>query len=155
MISADNNCVCNSLVIDDVYVLNSLYYQKLGEVWDHETKDFKVLYKPLYCCSSKAGSYEAHHLATSTFERWNRKFIPVTNCAVESLPEEIRRHIVSSSSIREMSAGHDSLPLLSTALPTSMQKGSTRVTTLVDVPPSSSLGGCKCHRSLQQSNLSQ
>lgn len=63
-----------------IYYLPPYYYQKLGEVWDHEIKDFKIFYKPLYSCESKVNSYEAHHLAVSTFERWYRRFIPSLLC---------------------------------------------------------------------------
>ena len=123
------------LVNTAVYVLDSKYYQKIGEVWDHETKDFKILYKPLYCCPSKTGSYEAHHLATSTFERWNRKFSLVRSCDIESLPAEVKSHVVATRSVQDLSAGNNSLPLLSTELPKTMQKGSTRVTTIIEEPP--------------------
>lgn len=128
----------------DIFYLNSQYYQKLGEVWDHETKDFKVLYKPLYCCGSKEGSFEAHHLATSTFERWERKFIPLERCEeftdLSSLPEEVRGHLVSRGSVHALTGGNPSLPLESSALPGPMQRGSAKVTTTVavDVVPSSS-----------------
>lgn len=126
---------CN-VSIHDVYTLNDQYYQKLGEVWDHETKDFKVLYKPLYCCGSKAGSYEAHHLATSTFERWERRFIPLKDCVVDSLPEEVRGHVVSRSSVQDLTGGNETLPRLSCSFPAAMLRGSARVTTMAEDPAS-------------------
>jgi hypothetical protein len=93
----------------DIYYLDNLYYQKLGEVWDHETKDFKVFYKPLYSCAAKPGSYEAHALATSTFERWTRKFIPISQLPSDHLlPEEISRYLVSKKAIEELTQGSSS-----------------------------------------------
>lgn len=97
------------------------------KVWDHETKDFKVLYKPLYCCHSKPGSFEAHHLAVSTFERWQRKFIPVSNCRLMDLPKNVQHHLVSSNCISRMTAGNESLPLESTPYAPSMMKSSGRI----------------------------
>jgi uncharacterized protein YqfB (UPF0267 family) len=130
-------------VIPGVYVLDSKYYQKLGEghyshfiitifdlllsVWDHETKDFKVLYKPLYRCGSKPGSFEAHHLAVSTFIRWESKFIHLPNCRLRDLPADVQQHLVSSNCVAHMSVGNGSLPLQSTPFPSSMAKGSAGV----------------------------
>mmetsp|Transcript_39726 Transcript_39726/g.62026 ORF Transcript_39726/g.62026 Transcript_39726/m.62026 type:complete len:254 (-) Transcript_39726:2371-3132(-) len=62
----------NSIV--GIYELDGKYYQCLGEAWSHTEKQFAVLYKPLYNCSAKPGSFEAHELATSSYERWFRKF---------------------------------------------------------------------------------
>jgi hypothetical protein len=126
----------------DIYVLDSKYYQKLGEVWDHETKDFKVLYKPLYNCGSKSGSYEAHHLATSTFERWQRKFTPVRAWNRAALSSGgARDHVVAPASVLDLSAGNDRLPLLSVPLPYSVQKGSAPVSTVVGELPAAAPPG--------------
>ena len=143
-------------VPNGIYILDCKYYQKIGEAWDHETKDFKVLYKPLYSCPSKPGSYEAHHLATSTFERWNRKFRFVSDDELESLPEGVKSYVVPAESIRDVSAGNDSLSLLTTPLHPSVLKGSAKVTTIVeDFPaptppplPSESLLTCTSAESL-------
>lgn len=85
----------------DIYSLDNKYYQKLGEVWDHETKDFKVLYKPLYYCESKMGSFEAHYLAVSTFVRWNSKFLKINNNELQNLQEDVKCHIVSFAAVKE------------------------------------------------------
>jgi hypothetical protein len=93
----------------DIYYLDNLYYQKLGEVWDHETKDFKVFYKPLYSCEAKPGSYEAHSLAVSTFERWIRKFIPISRLPSDHhFPDEILQYLVSKKAIEELTQGSSS-----------------------------------------------
>ena len=141
----------------NIYTLESKYYQKLGEgmtsqinipcigviyviiVWDHETKDFKVLYKPMYCCGSKKGSFEAHHLAVSTFERWERKFTPVHICRLEELPAHVRIHVVSSKSVLDLSSGNDSLPLASVPLPPQMQKSSSQISVTASEPTSAIL----------------
>lgn len=39
-----------------VYELSGQYYQVLGHAWDHEVKDFKVLYRPLYHCELKVAN---------------------------------------------------------------------------------------------------
>jgi hypothetical protein len=57
-----------------VYELKGQYYQLLGHAWDHETKDFKVIYRPLYHCEASEGRFEAHVLASSHFSRWESKF---------------------------------------------------------------------------------
>lgn len=67
------------------------YYQVMGHVWDHEAKEFKVLYRPLYHCEFKPDRFEAHVLAVSHFERWERLF---RSCAVSSLPAEARARIL-------------------------------------------------------------
>ena len=64
-----------------VYELKGQYYQELGHAWDHETKDFKVIYRPLYHCEASDGRFEAHVLASSHFERWE-KFRRVTPAEV-------------------------------------------------------------------------
>ena len=58
----------------EVWELKGEYYQVLGHAWDHEVKDFKVVYRPLYHCPASAGRFEAHALATSHFSRWESKF---------------------------------------------------------------------------------
>ncbi len=67
----------------DLWELNGEYYQVLAHAWDHEVKDFKVVYRPLYHCTAKAGRFEAHYMAVSHFSRWESKFRKLTN-------EEIR-----------------------------------------------------------------
>ena len=57
-----------------LYELKGDYYQMLGHAWDHEVKDFKVIYRPLYLCDAKADRFEAHYLAASHFSRWDEKF---------------------------------------------------------------------------------
>lgn len=119
---------------EEIYIFSEKYYQKLGEVWDHETKDFKVLYKPLYACGSKEGSFEAHHLAVSTFERWERKFTKVQD--PETLSEVQKHFLVSADNVRDLSAGNSALPLVTAPLPAVVSKSSAVVTVLVsDVVP--------------------
>ena len=132
----------------ELYELGGRLYQKLGEVWDHAAKDFRVLYKPLYRCASKPGSFEAHHLATSSFERWERKFTRVERSGgvsegvsggvreevSEGVSEEVEQHVVSGEHVRALSAGNPSLPLHSRPLPAAMLRGSARVTTVVEEP---------------------
>ena len=60
-----------------VYELKGEYYQVLGHAWDHESKDFRVVYRPLYHCRAAAERFEAHVLAISTFARWESKFARV------------------------------------------------------------------------------
>ena len=60
--------------------------QVLGHAWDHETKDFKVVYRPLYHCGHKVDSYEAHVLAVSHFSRWDTKFQRIPSSQV---PREV------------------------------------------------------------------
>lgn len=124
-------------LFDNLYYLNEKYYQKLGEVWDHETKDFKVLYKPLYCCNSKVGSFEAHHLATSTFERWEGKFTRVTSLDEIEHIQELKDYIVSNGSIRELSRGNPKLPTVSTPIPCKLQVASAKAIVHVEDVPSS------------------
>ena len=40
--------------------LKGKYYQWLGDAWDHDSKDFKPCYRPLYSCDAKADRFEAH-----------------------------------------------------------------------------------------------
>jgi len=56
--------------------------QVLGHAWDHETKDFKVVYRPLYHCGHKPDGYEAHIMAISHFSRWDTKFKRIPNSQV-------------------------------------------------------------------------
>ena len=58
-----------------VFALGGKYYQLLGHVWSHTTRDFEVLYRPLYDCGPKPGSFEGHALATSSLARWDAKFV--------------------------------------------------------------------------------
>lgn len=90
----------------DLYYLDGIYYQKLGEVWDHDIKDFKVLYKLLYSCGARAGSYEAHTLAISSFQRWSSKFIPISLLPSDHhFPQEITPYLVSRKAIDELTQG--------------------------------------------------
>jgi hypothetical protein len=61
-----------------IFVLKGQYYQLLGHAWDHETKDFKVIYRPLYHCKAAEGRFEAHTLASSHFSRFESKFQAVS-----------------------------------------------------------------------------
>lgn len=70
----------------EIYECGGRHYHLLGYVWDHEVKDFKVLYRTLYECGAKAGCYEAHALAVSTFERWQARFRRVE---LDSLPSDV------------------------------------------------------------------
>eukprot|EP00927_Polykrikos_kofoidii_P022640 TRINITY_DN21072_c0_g1_i2.p1 TRINITY_DN21072_c0_g1~~TRINITY_DN21072_c0_g1_i2.p1 ORF type:complete len:382 (+),score=67.38 TRINITY_DN21072_c0_g1_i2:78-1223(+) len=67
----------------EVYELKGQFYQVLGHAWDHEVKQFKVIYRPLYTCFRKPGSFEAHQLACSHFSRWESKFKKVMDIARE------------------------------------------------------------------------
>ena len=73
-----------------VYELKGDYYQLLGHAWDHEVKDFKVIYRPLYHCPAAADRFEAHVLAASHFSRWDEKFRLLTPEEVAELPREVR-----------------------------------------------------------------
>jgi hypothetical protein len=81
-----------------IYELGGLFYQVLGHAWDHEVKDFKVVYRPLYHCEAKPGSFPAHTLAVSHFSRWEQKFARVRFdseaqfCA--RVPAEVRARIL-------------------------------------------------------------
>ena len=74
-----------------IYVLKGQYYQLLGHAWDHETKDFKVIYRPLYHCEAKSDSFEAHVLAASHFSRWEEKFQRVSYAEV---PASVRAWVL-------------------------------------------------------------
>lgn len=117
----------------DVYALAGKYYQKIGEVWDHETKDFKVLYKPLYACGSKPGSFEAHHLAVSTFTRWESKFVKVDLCNLEDevICSMCNSFVVSEKCVDEVSRGNDSLALTSVPFPEAMANASASVSVTI------------------------
>ena len=119
-----------------VYHLDGKYYQKLGEVWDHETKDFKIFYKPLYNCGSKVGSFEAHYLAVSTFERWNSKFHFVSD--LSSIPAEVTPFIVPQIATAQLANGNTAFPLTTNVIPPPIaaNKGSVQVPSL----PSKILG---------------
>jgi hypothetical protein len=124
---------------ETIFILDEKYYQKLGEVWDHETKDFKILYKPLYSCPSKNGSFEAHHLATSTFERWHRKFIPLTSLENHSLPDSLRDYLLDQASLGSLTRGNPSLPATTKPLSKFVRHGSVigivTVPSLISSPP--------------------
>ena len=62
----------------NIYELNGEYYQVLGHAWDHEVKEFKVAYRPLYHCTAKNTRFPSHNLAVSHFSRWEEKFKRVT-----------------------------------------------------------------------------
>ena len=71
--------------------LKGKYYQWLGDAWDHDSKDFKPCYRPLYSCDAKADRFEAHVLAVRSFEKWEQMFAP---CTYEELSLEARRFVV-------------------------------------------------------------
>lgn len=77
----------------EVYSLKGKFYQVLGHAWDHETKQFKVIYRPLYHCLRKAGSFEAHTLASSHFSRWESKFRRVEDIYAE-LDNEAKAYLL-------------------------------------------------------------
>ena len=66
--------------------LGGKYYQVLGHAWDHTQEDFCVVYRPLYHCEAKPNRFEAHIMATSSFERWESKFKQV---APEDIPDDV------------------------------------------------------------------
>lgn len=70
-----------------VYELNGDYYQVLGAAWDHEVKDFKVVYRPLYHCTAKEDRFEAHALAVSHYSRWESKFKRVAD--TKAIPPDV------------------------------------------------------------------
>ena len=87
----------------EVFELKGQHYQWLGEAWDHQTKDFKVLYKPLYCCSPHGGvdltdRFEAHILAVTHYARWAAKFQP-NKVRVETLPADAKRRVVPAGAL--------------------------------------------------------
>ena len=59
----------------------------VGHAWDHEVKDFKVVYRPLYHCTAKEDRFEAHCMAVSHFSRWEEKFRPVPPAELSDLWE--------------------------------------------------------------------
>ena len=65
----------------DVWSLKGEYYQVLGHAWNHEKKDFDVVYRPLYHCDAAEGRFEGHVLAVSHFSRWDAKFERVADLA--------------------------------------------------------------------------
>lgn len=81
----------------DIWELKGQYYQVIGHAWDHEVKEFKVVYRPLYHCEAKPGSFEAHYLAVSHFSRWEEKFRKVNLEDKEErtkIPEDARKRIL-------------------------------------------------------------
>jgi hypothetical protein len=89
--------------------------------------DFKVLYKPLYDCGSKDGSFEAHHLAVSTFERWEQKFEPVPS-GLSGLPPDAAAFVVPSAALSALSAGRTVGVAETSALPAGLTGGRGCVT---------------------------
>ena len=79
----------------------------LGHAWDHEVQDFKVVYRPLYHCSSKEGSFEAHVLAVSHFSRWEDKFVRVKgpdggfHSVPAALPAEARELLLAGPFVKD------------------------------------------------------
>jgi hypothetical protein len=74
-----------------VFELKGQYYQVLGHAWDHEVRDFKVVYRPLYHCTAQPERFEAHTLACSHFSRWEEKFRgPLEPAELSTLPEAVR-----------------------------------------------------------------
>ena len=67
----------------EIFELCGQYYQKIGEAWDHEVKQFKVVYRPLYHCPREAERFEAHYMAVSHFSRWEEKFRPCDVCDMD------------------------------------------------------------------------
>lgn len=61
----------------EIYQCGDKRYQLLASVWDHETGDFKILYKCLYEVQAKVGSYEKHEYAVSHYSRFRSKFTRV------------------------------------------------------------------------------
>lgn len=83
------------------------YYQVLGHAWDHEVRDFKVVYRPLYHCSSKENRFEAHTIAVSHFSRWEEKFSRVTgpdggfHSVTAALPAEVRELLLPGPFVKD------------------------------------------------------
>jgi len=75
-----------------VYELNGLYYQKLGEAWNHGSKCFQIIYRPLYHCKRQPGRFEAHLLAISNFDRFETKFAKVD---WKEVPMSVRRMVLA------------------------------------------------------------
>ena len=71
----------------EIWELNGDYYQVIGHAWDHEVKDFKVVYRPLYHCTAKPDRFEAHYMAVSHFSRWEEKFRKVPEEEMDKIPK--------------------------------------------------------------------
>ena len=82
----------------ECYELKGEYYQVIGHAWDHQTKDFKVIYRPLYHCPSAVDRFEAHVLAASHFERWDDKFKRVP---LSSLPAAAARRVLAGPFVHD------------------------------------------------------
>ncbi|CAD7964356.1 unnamed protein product [Amoebophrya sp. A120] len=87
------------LRLPDIWELKGDYYQVLGHAWDHEVKDFKVIYRPLYHCTAKPDRFQAHYLAASHFARWESKFHKVVYASrreyEELVPEKVRKFVLA------------------------------------------------------------
>jgi hypothetical protein len=109
--------------------LTARRYQKLGEVWDHQTKDFKVLYKPLYNCSPEGGvglvgRFEAHMLAVSHFSRWQSKFEP-NRVSAATIPAEAKSYLVDPAALSSgptWSYLVETVPVEAVAIPTGLSE---------------------------------
>jgi hypothetical protein len=73
----------------EVWELKGEYYQVLGHAWDHEVKDFKVCYRPLYHCVAAAGRFEGHVLACSHYSRWESKFRRLKGATVSEIESQL------------------------------------------------------------------
>ena len=83
------------VVEKNIYELNGEYYQVLGHAWDHEVKEFKVVYRPLYHCTAKKTRFPAHNLAVSHFSRWEEKFNRVTTKEeFDKIPKNVHQLIL-------------------------------------------------------------
>ncbi|CAD7933350.1 unnamed protein product [Amoebophrya sp. A25] len=84
--------------LPDIWELKGEYYQVLGHAWDHEVKDFKVIYRPLYHCTAKPDRFQAHYMAASHFSRWESKFNKVLLSTWEDfetfIPPEVRKLVL-------------------------------------------------------------
>ena len=78
----------------EIWELNGDYYQVIGHAWDHEVKDFKVVYRPLYHCTAKPDRFEAHYMAVSHFSRWEEKFRKVPDEEMDKIPKEVQEKIL-------------------------------------------------------------
>ena len=95
-----------------VFELKGEYYQCLGHAWDHEVKDFKVVYRPLYHCTAADGRFESHHMAVSHFSRWESKFARLVD--LDELPTEIASRLLPGPFWYDAAWTH---PRLTRALP--------------------------------------
>ena len=106
----------------EVWELKGEYYQVLGHAWDHEVKDFKVVYRPLYHCPAAVGRFEAHALATSHFSRWESKFNRMDPATLEAdLPAEAAALLLRGPFVAD-----PQWAFASAALPTGAPPGATR-----------------------------